>query len=79
MAVIYNGKTQAILNELFKVYYDVNDPYSDGFTQWENKKILIDIKYTLDTMMRSASKFGNIEEEYLKKKEQEQLIGILKK
>jgi hypothetical protein len=79
MATMTNPKMQSILNELFKVYHDANDPYMDGFNQWENKKVLIDVKYTLDKMLRTASNFGPIEEEYVKQKEQEQLIGILKK
>lgn len=79
MAIMLNNKTDNISRELFKFYRELQDNMNDGFVQWEYKKSLIDAKYIIDNMLTTSSKFGSIEEDYIKQKEQEKLIGILKK
>jgi hypothetical protein len=79
MAIMFDPKSDAIRQELFKIFHEIQDDYNDGFTQWEYKKVLIDVKYILDDMLNISSKFGAIEADYLKDKEQKKLMDILKK
>lgn len=72
-----DNKSEAVRRELFKIYHEIIEPMNDGFTQWEYKKSLIDVKYMLDTMLSATSNFGSIEENYIKNKEQEKLIRAL--
>lgn len=79
MAILFDSKSESVRKELFKIYHEITDPMNDGFTQWEYKKSLIDVKYIIDNMLDCSSKFGALEDEYIKNKEQQKLIGILKK
>jgi hypothetical protein len=79
MAIMYDSKSDTIRQELFKIFREVQDNYNDGFTQWEYKKVLIDVKYILDDMLNVSPTFGSIEADYLKDKEHKQVMDILKK
>jgi hypothetical protein len=79
MAIMIDKKSEVVKMELFKLFHEVEDPMNDGFTQWENKKSLIDIKYILDSMLNVSPNFGSMEEEYIKFKEHKQVMDILKK
>lgn len=74
-----DAKTEIARRELFRLYREVTDPFSDGFTQWGNKQALIDIKYLLDDIMKNCQSFGKFEEDYIKQKELNQVMNILKK
>jgi hypothetical protein len=79
MAIMYDPKSDSIRQELFKIFREVQDDRNDGFTQWEYKKVLIDVKYILDDMLDISSTFGVMETNYLKDKEQTKVMDILKK
>jgi hypothetical protein len=57
---------------------ELNSPYNDGFTQWEIKKELYHIKFMVDDIIESSSKFTG-EEEFLKEESQNRVINILKR
>jgi hypothetical protein len=57
---------------------ELHSPYNDGFTQWEIKKELYHIKFMLDDIIESSSKFTG-EEEFLKEESQNRVINILKR
>lgn len=47
-----------------KLGYSMSSPYNDGFSSWEIKKKLYEIKDLLDVVMESAPTFAD-EEEWL--------------
>lgn len=79
MAIMFDSKLELVRKELYKIFHEIQDNMNDGFVQWEHKKSLIDVKYIIDNMLDCSSKFGALEAEYIKNKEQQKLIGILKK
>ena len=52
--------------------------YNDGFTQWEIKKELYQIKWMLDAIMKDAPTFSG-EDEFLKEHEQKVMWRTLQK
>jgi hypothetical protein len=57
---------------------ELHSPYNDEFTQWEIKKELYHIKFMLDDIIESSSKFTD-EDEFLKEESQKKIIDILKR
>jgi hypothetical protein len=55
----------SIITQLRKAYIEVNSPYNDGFTGWETKRELYEIKFLLDEIIKESTSFGEIEERYL--------------
>jgi len=55
----------SIITQLRKAYIEVNSPYNDGFTGWETKRELYEIKFLLDEIIKESPSFGEIEERYL--------------
>lgn len=51
---------------------------NDGFTQWDCKKELLEVKYYLEQLLHNAPKFSDVEESYLLEKEQEKTFNLLK-
>ena len=58
--------------------YEINNMYNDGFTQFEIKKDLYKLKYTLDRVIKNSVTFVG-EEEFLKEIEQKMIWETLKK
>jgi hypothetical protein len=52
-----------IENQLRAMSAQVNNHYNDGFTQWEIKKDLLEIKYLLDEILETSPTFSG-EPEY---------------
>ena len=68
-----------IVHELHKAYGEINSPYNDGFTGWNIKHELYEIKWLLDRILKESTTFGDIEERYLKEVEQNKIVQELKK
>jgi hypothetical protein len=52
--------------------------YNDGFTAFECKKDLYQLKYLIDHALAEAPEFGEIEQQWLTEQEKKRIIKILK-
>ena len=73
-----NGYKQVILTDLQAIYFSATDPRADGFTTWEYKKDLYEIKFALEEMIRKCYTYADIESQWLREQEAEKIIRILK-
>ncbi len=65
------GQVQAIATEC-------SSPYNDGFTAFELKKDLYQIKEIVDNALKRSPNFGSLEQDWLTEQEQKRIIKILK-
>lgn len=63
---------------ILRAYGEISSPYNDGFTQWETKKQLYEIKFVLDEVLKNCPEFSG-EEEWLKQQHQKQMWSELKR
>ncbi len=56
----------------------VANPYNDGFSQWHCKQDLLQVKYTLDAMLKDLPKFEG-EDHYISELEKQQVWLALSK
>jgi hypothetical protein len=56
---------------------EIQSPYNDGYTSFENKKDLWLIKEVLDELIENCPSFEG-EEEWLTKREKERIVNYLK-
>ncbi len=63
---------------LLKAHGEICSVYNDGFTQWEIKKELYNIKWLLDECLKRQPIFTN-EEEWLIEQDQKRMWSELKK
>ena len=68
-----------ILVDLQRLYFAASDPRADGFTTWEYKKDLHEIKFALEEMIRKCPSYADIESKWLREQEAEKIIRILKR
>ena len=57
---------------------ECSSPYNDGFTSFECKKDLYQIKSIVDNALSRAPDFGELEQEWLQEQEKKRIIKILK-
>jgi len=62
--MIINWNINSVLSELEKCHRAANDNYMTGFNQWPCKQDLYRVKFALDEMLETTSKFSG-EEEWL--------------
>lgn len=67
-----------IISGINKIFYTIDDPNNDGFTQFRYKQYLYEIKWYVDEKLKSCSNFYG-EEEWLEEKEKERMWSKLKK
>lgn len=53
-------------------------PYNDGFTAFECKKDLYQLKDIIDEALKKTPDFGDTEQQWLTEQEQKRIIKILK-
>jgi len=70
--------TNAIRHQIWAMRYAVTSPYNDGFTAWPVKQELYELKWLIEESLNKCSMFSP-EEEWLKEKEQEKIVEILKR
>jgi hypothetical protein len=64
--------------QLLKAHGEITSRYNDGFTQWELKKELYEIKWLLDECLKRQPTFSD-EEEWLEEQHKRQMWSELKK
>lgn len=69
----------SITSQLRRAYGEINSPYNDGFTGWEIKRELYEIKWMLDRILKQSNSYGEIEERYLDQVAKNKVIEELKK
>jgi ABC-type phosphate/phosphonate transport system ATPase subunit len=67
-----------ITSQIHALAREVQSPYNEGFTSFELKKDLYQIKEVLDTALRRCPTFHG-EQEWLTEQEQKRIIAILKR
>lgn len=64
--------------KLMKSHGEICSPYNDGWTSWELKKELYDIKWLLEEMLKRQPTFSG-EEEWLVEQNKKQVWSELKR
>ena len=77
--MIRNWSKQTICTEISKITFAATDPKMDGFNTWGCKRDLYDILFYVQTQLDQCSTYGDIEDEYLKKHDQEMILRALGK
>ena len=67
------------MSEVSRTSAEINSPYNDGFTQFELKKELWELKFHLDDILTRSSSFGLAEEEWLQELEANRTWNKLKR
>lgn len=67
-----------IMSKIRKMNIEMTSPYNDGYVSWGIKQDLYLLKFFLDKIIQEAPEFVG-EEDWLKDKEQELVMEILKK
>lgn len=67
-----------IASQVHSLSRNCSSSYTDGFTAFECKKDLYQLKYLIDQALKDAPDFGHLEESWLKDLEQKRIIKILK-
>jgi hypothetical protein len=64
--------------QLLQAHSEISSSYNDGFTQWEIKKELYEIKWLLDEILRRQPTFSE-ETEWLNEQEMKRMWSELKR
>jgi hypothetical protein len=67
-----------VANQLRALSRECSSSYNDGFTAFELKKDLYQIKELVDQALNNSPNFGELEQEWLTTREQKRIIKILK-
>jgi hypothetical protein len=67
-----------VANQLCALSRECSSPYNDGFTAFELKKDLYQIKQLVDQALNNSPNFGELEQQWLTNQEQKRIIKILK-
>lgn len=73
-----NWDVADIASQIRQISVNCSSSYTDGFTAWELKKDLYQIKELIDQALKTSPNFGKLEEEWLTEQEQKRIINILK-
>ncbi len=67
-----------IANQIRSLSRECSSNYNDGFTSFECKKDLYQLKTLIDDALSHAPNFGNIEQDWLVEQEKKKIVKILK-
>ena len=67
-----------ISHQIHSLARECASAYNDGFTAFECKKDLYQLKNIIDRSLSEAPNFGEIEQQWLTEQEQKRIIKILK-
>lgn len=67
-----------IKQDIYRIGRTITDPKNDGFTAWEIKKQLYEIKFLIDQIIEDSPTFTP-ESDYLESHDQENIVRLLKK
>lgn len=77
--MIKKWNTREICNEISKITFAATDPRMDGFVTWDCKRELYEILWFVQQELDKCSTYSDLEEEYLKKHDQEMMLRALGK
>lgn len=66
----------AVYHQIYMTGVEILSSRNDGFTQWEMKKDLYQIKSMIDLILQKSGKFAG-EDEWLAEQEQNKIVRIL--
>lgn len=72
-----NWDTSNILQDLHRMNREMSSSYTDGFTSFEIKKELYEIKFALDQILKDSPMFSG-EQEWLTDQEKKRIVNILR-
>ena len=72
-----NWDIAEISHQIYSMARESSSPYTDGFTGFEIKKDLYEIKFVIDEVLKTSPKFSG-EEEWLTEQEKKRIIKHLK-
>jgi hypothetical protein len=67
-----------ITSQIHSLARECSSSHNDGFTSFECKKDLYQIKQIIDNALAKAPDFGDIEQKWLTEQEKKRIIKILK-
>lgn len=73
-----NWDVADIASQVHSLSRNCSSPYTDGFTSFECKKDLYQLKEIIDRALKDAPTFGDLEEAWLNEQEQKRILNILK-
>jgi diphthamide biosynthesis methyltransferase len=73
-----NWDVADIASQIHSLARECSSMYNDGFTSFECKKDLYQLKLIIDNALSEAPDFGELEQEWLTEQEQKRIIKILK-
>lgn len=73
-----NWDISSIVIQIRQISIDCSSSHTNGFTAWELKKDLYQIKDIVDRALSAAPNFGVLEKQWLTDQEQKRIINILK-
>ena len=73
-----NWDAANIISQIHVLSRECSSPRNDGFTSFECKKDLYQLKQIIDTALAEAPDFGDLEQQWLTEQEQKRIIKILK-
>lgn len=77
--MIKDWNSSKICGEIRKITFAATDPRMDGFVTWDCKRELYEILFFVQQELDKCSSYAKIEEDYLKKHDQEMLLKALGK
>ncbi len=73
-----NWDVANITSQIRELSNQCSSPYNDGFTSFELKKDLYQIKDLVEQALNRSPNFGELEQQWLTDQEQKRIIKILK-
>ena len=73
-----NWDVADIASQIHSLARECSSMYNDGFTSFECKKDLYQLKLIIDNALSEAPDFGELEQEWLTEQEQKRIIKIIK-
>jgi len=77
--MIKDWNTKDICRTIGKITWAATDPRMDGFNTWGCKRELYELLFFVQQELDKCSTYGDIEEDYLKKHDQEMMLRALGK
>jgi hypothetical protein len=77
MGFLKRWDVDSIKSQLTRCAIEACSGYNDGYSQWNCKKDLLDIKYMLDDMLERMPTFSNLEDEYHEEREKDKAWKVL--
>lgn len=66
-----------IEQQINRMSSELNNSKNDGFTAWEIKQDLLEIKFLIDELLEKSCTFGDVESDFLKELEKKKTWKIL--